>query len=135
VLVLGVDTVHGVSNIVEDNDFYGVALVDYCAAVDGGDNDCELNPAIVQGMPEANVFEKNEYIDNGTNPDPDHPLASYAADFTYITPPFFDPEGDEPGEPHSGPYIANIVCGTPLSSYTRSGIVAGGAGVFFNDKC
>jgi len=130
VLVLGVDGVHAASNVVTGNDFYGVALVDYCAAVEGGDNDCDDVPAIVQGNPEGNIFEKNEYTGNGTNPDPMHPLAGYAADFTYITAPIYDPD---PG--HAGPYIANFVCGTPLEDYTRDGVTFGGAAVFFQPGC
>jgi parallel beta-helix repeat protein len=132
VLVLGIDSVLAQSNTVEDNDFYGVALVDYCAAVEGSASDCDLIPAIVQGMPELNKFEKTEFSNNGTNPDPLHPLAEYAADFTYVTPPIFDPDPE-----HAGPYQANSVCGTPLSSYTRKGVGPGlgGAAVGFTSGC
>lgn len=130
VLVLGVDSVLGESNTVEDNDFYGVALVDYCVAVEGSAADCDLIPAIVQGMPELNIFEKTKFSNNGTNPDPLHPLSDYAADVTYITVGGADPD---PG--HAGPYQASLVCGTPLASYTRSGVTLGGANVFFTAGC
>jgi parallel beta-helix repeat protein len=130
VLILGVDSVLAESNVIENNDFYGLALVDYCAAVDGSGNDCDLNPAIVQGMPERNLIVKTEFINNGTNPDPLHPLADYAADLTYVTPGIFDPD---PG--HAGPYFANSVCGTPLASYTRKGITLEGATMSATDGC
>jgi parallel beta-helix repeat protein len=130
VLVLGVDRVEADSNVVTDNDFYGVALVDYCTGVDGGDNDCDLVPAIVQGMPEQNTFRYTEFSNNGTNPDPLNPLSDYAADFTYVTPGIFDPDPE-----HAGPYKSNRVCGTPLDSYTRAGITFNGAQVTFLPGC
>jgi len=115
VLVLGVDGVNVQDNLIENNDFYGVALVDYCAAVDGGDNDCDINPAIVEGFPEQNRVDGNEFISNGTAPDPMHPLAAYAGDFTFILTDIFDPNP-------SPPYLTNTVCGNVPSTFTRVGI-------------
>ncbi len=114
VLVLGTDGLTAKSNLIEDNDFYGVAMVDYCAAVDGGPSDCDIVPPIVQGFPELNRFEKTELNRNGTAPDPGHPLAAYAADVTYI--------GTDIFAPYSGPYSPNTVCGTTPSTFTKGGL-------------
>lgn len=111
VLVLGTDGLTAKSNLIEDNDFYGIAVVDYCAAV----QNCGDVAPIVQGMPELNRFEKTEFVNNGTNPVP-HALADYAADFTYILSDLFA-EGT-----YTGPYLPNTICGTPLESYTKSGL-------------
>jgi hypothetical protein len=118
-LVLGVDAVQVDDNLIEDNDFYGIAIVDYCAAVDGGPNDCETVPHIVEGFPEGNRFEDNELNGNGTAPDPTHPLKDYAADFTYILTDIFDPDPSPPYSP------VNVLCGTSSTNpggYTTSGL-------------
>ncbi|MFN2377114.1 MAG: nitrous oxide reductase family maturation protein NosD [Candidatus Binatia bacterium] len=115
VLVLGVDRILIESNLIEGNDFYGVALVDYCAAVAGSASDCGMIPAIVEGFPELNKIAKNELIDNGTAPDPMHPLADYAADLTYILTDIFDPNP-------SPPYSPNTVCATTPSTFTQAGL-------------
>lgn len=125
VLILGVDQVVVEGNLIEDNDFYGVALVDYCAAVDGGANSCGMVPAIVEGMPELNKIAKNELLNNGTAPVA-HPLDDYAADVTFILTPIFDPNP-------SPPYLPNTVCGTEPANFTKLGL--GGENVIFAPKC
>jgi parallel beta-helix repeat protein len=85
ILVLGTDNAVIMKNVVENNDFYGIAMVDWCLATDGSDFDCDnipMDPGINE-FPEQNVVQENEFINNGTNPTP-HPLAPYAADITYI---------------------------------------------------
>lgn len=115
VLVLGVDGVLAQKNLIENNDFYGIALVDYCAAVDGGANACGLVPPIVEGMPELNRFENTELINNGTAP-PSHPLDPYAADLTFILTDIFN------AGTYTGPYSPNRVCETKPSTFTKAGL-------------
>jgi hypothetical protein len=129
ILVLGIDNVTGEKNQIEDNDFYGVAIVDYCAAVGGGPTDCALIPPIVEGMPELNRFEKNTFVNNGTAPPP-HPLDPYAADVTYLLLDIFNN-----GE-YSGPYLSNTVCGSgkPNIDYTTNGLSTGFQ-IIIREKC
>jgi parallel beta-helix repeat protein len=84
-LVLGVDNVQILSNNIQDNNFYGISVIDYCVAVAGTAFDCELpgNTPDVDPFPDFNVFQGNTLTDNGLHPVP-HPLAPYAADITYI---------------------------------------------------
>lgn len=85
ILLLGVDYVEVADNLVENNDFYGIAVVDYCIAVGGSAFDCDGRPPVDgDPAPRFNLIGKNTFNNNGTNPDPGHPLAPYAADFTYI---------------------------------------------------
>ncbi len=90
VIYLGVDdsTVEG--NLIEDNEFTGVATVDYCLAVLGTPFDCGLDPSVTpQFLADQsatnNAMLGNTMIDNGTNPDPTSPFAFTAADFTLLT--------------------------------------------------
>ena len=84
ILVLGVDGVVATGNTIENNDFYGVSMVDYCLAVGGTAFDCNVNPPEVEPFPDHNVVQGNVFVANGTAPDPDHPMAPYAADLTYL---------------------------------------------------
>jgi len=43
-----------------------------------------LLPPDVEPYPDRNAFQGNVLVDNGTAPDPDHPMAPYAADMTYL---------------------------------------------------
>jgi parallel beta-helix repeat protein len=86
-------------NHVQDNDFSGVAIVDYCLTVQGtpqqcceapGQQDCDQNtlkPGFLEDQTaENNRVVGNVLIDNGTNPVP-HPFSFSAADLTLITAP------------------------------------------------
>ena len=89
VLVLGADRVHLLKNQIENNDFYGISVIDYCVAVDGTDFDCDSNPPEVEPAPDDNTFVANTLVNNGTNPNaemnPDFDLfALFAADITYL---------------------------------------------------
>jgi len=84
ILVMGTDNGTFDKNTVENNDFYGVAVIDYCSAVVGTDFNCTDSPPIVDEFPDVNKFRGNVFTGNGTNPDPSHALADYAADITYI---------------------------------------------------
>lgn len=83
ILVLGVDNVLVKKNLVENNDFFGVGVVDYCIGVDGTDFDCDTNPPIVEPRPNDNLITKNDLATNGTDPPPGV-FASFAADLTLI---------------------------------------------------
>lgn len=84
ILILGTDGATVLKNTVQDNDFYGVAIVDWCLAVQGSAFDCNSIPPIVDKFPESNIVQDNEFIDNAMAPDLGHPLAAYAADITYV---------------------------------------------------
>ncbi len=80
ILVLGVDNVDIQRNRIENNDFFGIAMIDYCLAVDGTDFSCSTNPPEVRDTsPEFNKFISNTLVHNGTNPEPG-PFASSAGD-------------------------------------------------------
>ena len=90
ILVIGVDNVRVTNNKVENNDFYGIAVVDWCLAV--GCNDPMPPPPALDGVPDYNTFVRNTLMNNGTDPQPgDDPLlqlfALFAADITYVVDP------------------------------------------------
>ena len=71
ILVLGVDNVDVTNNRIENNDFFGIAMIDYCFAVDGTDFDCVTNPPeVTDTAPDNNRFIGNALFENGTNPPP-----------------------------------------------------------------
>lgn len=80
ILVLGVDHVDIQGNRIENNDFFGIGMIDYCLAVDGTDFSCATNPPEVRDTsPEFNRFTFNTLSNNGTNPPPG-PFQGAAAD-------------------------------------------------------
>jgi parallel beta-helix repeat protein len=80
ILLLGVDRVEVLDNLIENNEFFGVALIDYCLAVDGTDFACSVRPpGIRDTAPEDNRIIGNEFNNNGTNPPPG-PFAAMASD-------------------------------------------------------
>jgi hypothetical protein len=54
VLIVGVDRVTIEKNEITGNDFVGVAVLDWCIALDDTDFDCDINPPIVQSAPDNN---------------------------------------------------------------------------------
>jgi parallel beta-helix repeat protein len=93
ILVIGVDNVNVERNLVENNDFYGISVVDWCLAVEGGVcPDIGLGnppPPALDGAPDNNTFVNNTLTNNGTNPQTGgDPLleifATAAADITYV---------------------------------------------------
>ncbi len=84
ILLLGVDNVDVQNNRIENNDFFGIALIDYCLAVDGTAFDCRQNPPQVRDTaPEHNKFIGNTVINNAQNPPPG-PFHDSAADMLGI---------------------------------------------------
>jgi len=99
ILHIGVDDSRIEGNVIEDNDFSGIALVDYCLAVSGGPFDCSVDPEVLDSPAflldhEAsnNQVVDNELVNNGTNPNPMDPFAFTAADLGLLT--FPDPHGN-----------------------------------------
>jgi parallel beta-helix repeat protein len=79
VLVLGVDRVTMKKNAVEDNDSVGVAMLDWCDAVD-----CVMNPPeVTDTSADDNRFIRNTILDNGSNPPPDFPFP-FGADTFFL---------------------------------------------------
>jgi parallel beta-helix repeat protein len=60
ILVLGVDHVTVRRNQVEDNNFFGIAVLDYCIAVAMGDLNCDDNPPDVESAPDYNNIVSND---------------------------------------------------------------------------
>lgn len=84
VLVLGVDHVNIKKNRIENNDFYGITVVDYCLAVMGSSFDCSINPPQVESAPDDNTYVANVLRNNGDDPVSFGGLESFAADITYL---------------------------------------------------
>ena len=77
-------------NLVEINDFVGIAIVDYCLPFQGTPFDCSLDPTITPEFladqaAENNSVVENALVDNGTLPDPENPFGAFAADLTLLT--------------------------------------------------
>jgi hypothetical protein len=77
-------------NLVENNNFVGIAVVDYCLPFQGTPFDCSLDPAITPEFLADQAAENNSVVDNvtvnnGTMPDDDNPFPFAAADLTLLT--------------------------------------------------
>jgi len=83
ILVLGVDDVDLRKNQVHGNDFFGIAMIDYCLAVAGTDFDCGMNPPEVEPSPDDNRVTHNAATDNGAAPPPG-PFAPFASDILFL---------------------------------------------------
>lgn len=78
ILLLGVQNVDVQKNLVERNDFFGIAMIDYCLAVVGTPFQCGGNTPSPTA-PEDNQVIKNTLVDNHAYP-PVGPFQSLAAD-------------------------------------------------------
>jgi parallel beta-helix repeat protein len=90
ILYLGVDGSLISHNRIENNDFAGVAIADYCLTVLPTPFNCSADPDITPEFvadqaAENNRVVENVLVNNGTNPDPGSPFAFAAADFSLIT--------------------------------------------------
>ncbi len=90
ILHVGVDDSVIAGNVVENNDFIGIALVDYCFVVQGGPFDCAVDPEVTPGFVADSEATNNRVVDNvlrnnGTNPDPATPFAFAASDLGLLT--------------------------------------------------
>ncbi len=82
VLVLAIDHSIVRDNVIENNDFAGLAVADYCLGVFGTPFDCGAvpPPAGFDPAPRFNQIRDNTLTANGTSPDPSSPFAPFAAD-------------------------------------------------------
>jgi cytochrome c peroxidase len=90
ILNIGVDDSEISGNLVENNDYIGIAVVDYCVVVQGGPFDCTVDPTVTPGfvaLSEAthNTIEDNVLHANGLNPDPASPFGFAASDLGLLT--------------------------------------------------
>jgi parallel beta-helix repeat protein len=90
ILHVGVDDSLITANLVENNDFVGIAVADYCAVVQGGPFDCAVDPEVTPGFVADNEATNNRVVDNilrdnGTNVDPATPFAFAASDLALLT--------------------------------------------------
>jgi parallel beta-helix repeat protein len=92
ILHLGADDSLISGNLVEDNGFVGIAIVDYCLAVQGGPFDCAVDPDVTghPGFVAASEATGNGVADNvlrrnGTSVDPAEPFAFAASDLALLT--------------------------------------------------
>jgi nitrous oxidase accessory protein NosD len=85
VLVLGVDHITVEKNLIENNNFLGVGVVDWCVAVAlGGASsfDCSMDPPIVESAPDNDEVKKNDLNGNGLMAPPG--FTGFSADIVYI---------------------------------------------------
>jgi parallel beta-helix repeat protein len=90
ILHVGVDDSLIAGNLVENNDFVGIVLVDYCLVVQGGPFDCNRDPDVTPGFVADHEATNNRVVDNivrnnGTNPDPATPFGFAASDLGLLT--------------------------------------------------
>jgi len=92
ILHVGVDDSLIDGNVVEHNDFIGIAIADYCLVVGGGPFDCSVDPDVIDhpGFAAASEATNNRVVDNvvrgnGTNVDPAEPFAFAASDLALLT--------------------------------------------------
>jgi parallel beta-helix repeat protein len=86
VLLLGVDRVTVKNNLIENNDFLGVAVLDWCVATvlagPGSGFDCTSNPPVVEPAPNGNSIIGNELVGNASDPPSGFEFA--AADLVFL---------------------------------------------------
>ena len=90
ILHVGVDDSSIAGNVVENNDFIGIALADYCLVVQGGPFDCAVDPTVTPGFVADSEATNNRVADNivrnnGTKPDPTTPFVFAASDLGLLT--------------------------------------------------
>jgi parallel beta-helix repeat protein len=94
ILYVGVDDSLISQNWVEDNDFVGIAISDYCPPFNETDFSCDEDPSVtleflMDQTAENNRVVENVLVNNATDPDPDpdnpNPFAFAAADLTLLT--------------------------------------------------
>jgi len=89
ILYVGVDESVASGNLVENNNFVGIAVVDYCLPFEGtpyacgNDSNVTLEFLFDQAA-EDNRIADNELVNNGTMPDPG-PFQDFAAELTLLT--------------------------------------------------
>ena len=82
---LGSDDTRIELNRVENNGFFGLAIVNFCLVVAGTPFSCTADPPAFDPLPENNAAVDNVFVNNGTNPPAGQPFAFAAADITLVT--------------------------------------------------
>ena len=90
ILYVGVDESEASANLVENNDFAGIAVVDYCLPFLGTPFSCSDDPTvspefILDQTAENNRIVDNDLVNNGNNADPESDFARYAGDLVLLT--------------------------------------------------
>lgn len=80
ILVLGVDDVELRDNDIQNNNFFGIGMVDYCLAVDGTSNSCENNPPFYSDTAPEDVRIVDNVITGNASDPPPGPFEAVAAD-------------------------------------------------------
>jgi parallel beta-helix repeat protein len=84
ILITGVDNIDLENNRIENNNFLGIAMVDYCVVVAGTRADCTENPPQVEDVvPENNRVIGNTLVNNHGDPPPG-PFQAFAADILEV---------------------------------------------------
>jgi Right handed beta helix region len=84
IAVIGVHDVDIQNNRVENNDFYGTAVVDWCLATGGSPFNCTDNPPLADPVPRNNNYVSNVLSSNGLDPVPFGGLEAFAADISFL---------------------------------------------------
>ena len=80
IMIMGVDNIDIQNNRIENNDFIGIGVVDYCLVVAGTPADCIENPPEVEDVkPEFNQIIGNTLVNNHGDPPPG-PFQFFASD-------------------------------------------------------
>jgi parallel beta-helix repeat protein len=91
IIYLGVDESEVSGNLVENNDFAGIAIVDYCLPLLGTEFACGVDPTtdtpgfLEDETADNNQVEGNTLVDNATNIDPGNQFADFAGDLVLLT--------------------------------------------------
>lgn len=88
ILLMGVSDNKLEGNRVENNGFFGLAIIDFCLALTGVPGPCSPNPnwSGEDPVPRNNEISDNEFINNGTVGYPGHPLHDLRADIIEAVP-------------------------------------------------
>jgi len=109
ILLLGISKNELEENWVENNDFFGLAVVDFCLGTEGIPGPCASNTSGEDPVPRDNEIEENVFLNNGTNAPPSHPLAPLAADIIEV---YLDPTANNCFEENTFSTYSNITGAT-----------------------
>lgn len=108
ILITGVDHIDIENNHIENNNFIGVTMTDYCLVVAGTAADCMENPPqVTDVVPEHNRVTGNNLSNNHSDPPPG-PFQGFAADIVEIS-------GENAGNCYSDNTIENTPPLLPLT--------------------
>ena len=87
---LGADDSLITENVIENHNFLGIGIADYCLVLAGGPLDCSSDPRVSPGFVLDNAASNNRVLrnrlrNNGTNPAPTNPFAFAASDIALLT--------------------------------------------------